>query len=112
MRLSDLKPRWEHCYDTWTKEEGGKPLGGNGDTMLTFLCPVCGPKKHWIQIRLTTGALDQVKRVWSMSKKPDGMNWPESLSISPSINNIGIPQGPNRVPCMFHSTLINGEFVP
>jgi hypothetical protein len=47
-----------------------------------------------------------------MSKKPDGMNWPDTLTISPSINNIGIPQGPNRIPCMFHSTLINGEFVP
>lgn len=109
MKLADLNPRWSQCYREFTPERGGiDPLPM---VQLTFRCPKCG--SHYAHsIYVTTGEPDQSKARWHGDSLPTSVAWPETVTITPSIQ-AGLRAHGSRGPdCGAHFSIIKGEIVP
>jgi hypothetical protein len=107
MRLMDLSPRWRAEYrDRELTLDRGGIATGNYD--LDFTCPTCGPP-YRIIIKIGATADSAVPR-WMASPMPGGPDWPERVTITPSIDNSKAGHGRNSV-CRFHGHITLGEII-
>lgn len=106
MRLSDLNPRWSQCYRTFTPQQGGiDPLP---QVQLTFACPKCG-SPNALSIYVSTDPPDESKGRWHSDTLPTAPGWPDTLTLTPSIQCHLRMHGPRRPDCSAHFSIINGE---
>lgn len=107
MRLSSLSPQWWTIYRDFTPETGGV---ATDRSQLVFVCPRCGPP-HRVTIYVGP-TMDFETRTWQATPLPDAPDWPERVTIVPSINYTVAGHGPKHPHCTFHGSIINGEVLP
>lgn len=105
-RLTSLNPRWGMFYRDreLTANNGGFPTERFD---LSFNCPVCGPP-YRIIINIEREAKAS-PITWQAVPLPDGPDWPERVTIIPSIDNTAAGHGKKHPTCGFHGTITNGE---
>jgi hypothetical protein len=98
MKLSELNPIYRKNSD-------------RDEYSLQFDCPVCGnPYRILIIVGLTMRESKEC-RVWKVSHLPDGPDWVNTVTITPSINNTTAGHGRKHPTCGFHGTIVNGEII-
>ena len=106
-RLMDLKPLFRRIYRDFTPKTGGIPTD---DFELSVHCPTCGPPCR-ICIRVGQSQDQQMLRWQGSPLPPDGEDWPDRVTISPSIDWTPSGHGKHRPPCAFHGHIVNGEII-
>lgn len=98
--LSELNPQWWQLYRDrhLTPDNGGFPTD---EHELIFTCPACGPP-YRILVKFSLKPADEKQHRWQANVLPDGMTWPDRLTLIPSINNVNIGHGRKRLTCSFH----------
>ncbi len=107
-RLNDYRPQWGNVMEDFTPETGGV---WRGKCWLSFVCPNCGPPGI-IYVQFHDDAPDQSKSLWQANLLPDGTDWPNRLTLSPSINNTLCGHGRRQPKCSFHANIISGNILP
>lgn len=112
IRLSSQNPVLKRLYRDHhlTTNNSGFPTE---NYELSFDCPRCS---DGARVMIKVGPhMDASQRIWGSNLLPAmdswTVDWATYLSLTPSINYTSSGHGPNRPPCTFHGSIVNGVII-